>query len=888
MKKLYSLILLILFLNTAAFSQSEWFLQYVGSLKSIDFININTGWAIGYQGIVLKTTNSGKNWIIQPKINSGMKSVQFLDMNTGMIVGINTNDSLILKTTNGGINWIPQSIENNKNISAIHFTDSNNWWATIGDTIVKTTNGGTNWINMPYEMNNSNFKSVFFIDQNTGWIGGDKFDDIIPEPIILKTTNGGTNWIYIYPFYSGVAITYLYFTDINTGYALDFYGSITKSTNGGIGWDFGINSDLLDGEIQFINNNTGWLTSEYSSSNGSSILKTTNGGANWSYLNNTPASRSACFVDSSYAWIVDTQGYIYSTYNKMDSNDVGVFNIINPIENSVHYAKCTNNDSIIPNVSIKNFGQKAQNNFFDVHFEIKFGNNIVYHSIKQATIDAWETKTINFDPYILNFDLQAYNNEKYKINSWTSLVTDTNPLNDTAESAFSVVNPNYAYSDISGYYFLNSSINANCIPDQPVYNWEDTTGSTSLIVNGQAVVPFAYYNSYYFNGCFRLPDALTGGDKFKFFGTCYDTILISTSGVIGFGGISLVEMSYPFSSSIPSVTAPHPAIFPFWYFTNFQDPEIIGRNLKYKVTDDKFIVTYDRFPLFNTLYDSNDYVSYQVILETGIDGGTENGNITVQFDNSKSGSLFLNNYYNGNLHEMTIGIQNSTGTKGLLYRRSEANHVVTVPGPLFGSPLAIRFGQINELLPVELESFISTVSENNVILNWRVTSEINNSGFDLERSNVKDQTSDSWIKIGNVAGNGNSNSPVSYTFEDKNLTSGKYKYRLKQIDFNGSFEYYDLQNEVIIGIPGKYNLSQNYPNPFNPLTKIKFEIPVDSKVVLKIYDNTGREMKTLVNEFKTAGYYSFDFNGTNLASGVYFYKLHTDGFSDTKRMILLK
>ena len=113
-------------------------------------------------------------------------------------------------------------------------------------------------------------------------------------------------------------------------------------------------------------------------------------------------------------------------------------------------------------------------------------------------------------------------------------------------------------------------------------------------------------------------------------------------------------------------------------------------------------------------------------------------------------------------------------------------------------------------------------------------------------------------------------------------------YRLKQIDFNGNFEYFNLSNEVIIGIPSKFELSQNYPNPFNPSTKITFALPNDGKVSLKIYDMTGKEVMLLVNEVKTAGYYSDSFNASSLSSGIYFYTLSADNFTATKKMMLVK
>ena len=186
-------------------------------------------------------------------------------------------------------------------------------------------------------------------------------------------------------------------------------------------------------------------------------------------------------------------------------------------------------------------------------------------------------------------------------------------------------------------------------------------------------------------------------------------------------------------------------------------------------------------------------------------------------------------------------------------------------------------------LPVELASFTSSVNRNNVNLVWSTASENNNSGFDIERS-----SNGIWSKIGNVTGNGTSSVMNNYKFSDLNLASGKYSYRLKQIDYNGNFEYFTLNNEVIIGSPDKYSLAQNYPNPFNPSTKISFDLPYDGNVNITVYDMSGKEAASLVKGYRTAGYYSVDFNAAGLASGVYFYTLNAGNFSETKRMMLVK
>ncbi|MEP7145826.1 MAG: T9SS type A sorting domain-containing protein, partial [bacterium] len=189
-------------------------------------------------------------------------------------------------------------------------------------------------------------------------------------------------------------------------------------------------------------------------------------------------------------------------------------------------------------------------------------------------------------------------------------------------------------------------------------------------------------------------------------------------------------------------------------------------------------------------------------------------------------------------------------------------------------------------LPVELSSFSSIISGRNITLNWTTASEVNNAKFEIERS-----VNSSWTKIGEVQGNGTSTTPKSYSFSDNNLSNNTYNYRLKQIDFNGNFEYFNLSNEVVIGIPSAFELAQNYPNPFNPSTKIAYSIPFDGNVSLTVYDAMGKEITRLVDNNQTAGYYSIDFNASNFASGIYYYSINVNGqsnFADTKKMLLVK
>ncbi|HMQ68510.1 MAG TPA: T9SS type A sorting domain-containing protein [Ignavibacteria bacterium] len=205
-------------------------------------------------------------------------------------------------------------------------------------------------------------------------------------------------------------------------------------------------------------------------------------------------------------------------------------------------------------------------------------------------------------------------------------------------------------------------------------------------------------------------------------------------------------------------------------------------------------------------------------------------------------------------------------------------------------PIGLKgFGYTDPVLPVELSSFNSIVNKNNVTLNWTTSEEKNNAVFVIERSSAESGGNPHvWNKAGSVEGNGTSVLTNNYSFTDYNLSSGKYNYRLKQVDFNGNFEYFDLTSEVVIGVPSKFELSQNYPNPFNPTTNLEFGISDLGFVSLKVFNASGKEVAILVNEVKPAGYYSISFDGANLSSGIYFYTLEANNFSITRKMLLVK
>lgn len=202
------------------------------------------------------------------------------------------------------------------------------------------------------------------------------------------------------------------------------------------------------------------------------------------------------------------------------------------------------------------------------------------------------------------------------------------------------------------------------------------------------------------------------------------------------------------------------------------------------------------------------------------------------------------------------------------------------------------------LIPVELTSFTAEFTEDGIILNWQTATETNNQGFEIQRKTIDKENVGEWLSIGFIVGKGTTTEPQFYEYSDdvSELITRSFVYRLKQIDFDGSFVYSKEVTVENASLPDRYTLMQNYPNPFNPSTKIKFTIPSviasgakQTQIVsLKVYDILGNEVANLVNEVKEQGAYTVNFDASQLSSGIYFYRIQAGSFIETEKMILLR
>ena len=449
--------------------------------------------------------------------------------------------------------------------------------------------------------------------------------------------------------------------------------------------------------------------------------------------------------------------------------------------------------------------------------------------------------------------------------------------------------------DLFGYEWIDSDE-----PNGPAYVWEDIS-TTGTLAN--TWTPTGTYDPKDEGYAGPLPL----GFDFKFYGATQNQVYVSSNGPLLFSAPAANIFT---NAQIPSASAPNGLISAFW-------DDLDGRTqgtVHYKQDGNKFIVQFTAWQKYSAT-----------------------GSLTFQYVLYSSGKVMV--YYkemNATLTSATVGIENLTGTDGLqvaynatyvknnlalkfsadpdwlasnstggmLMNGTSADVLMTFnaedyPAGNYGvdviftsnDPLTttVTVPVTMEIvaIPVELTSFTAVAEKNESVLNWSTATETNNRGFSIERKSSKD----AWKEAGFVNGAGTSTENVTYSFVDKNMNVGKYTYRLKQVDLDGTYEY-SGEVEVEISAPTVYSLSQNYPNPFNPATVVEYSVPEKAEVTITIFSSIGELVKTLVNGTVETGYHKVSFNASELTSGTYIYQIRAKGsngnYVESKKMMFIK
>jgi photosystem II stability/assembly factor-like uncharacterized protein len=754
--------------------------------------------------------------------------------------------------------WTSQNpYPTDKTMYDVYFTSATTgYMAGTSGKAFKTTNGGTNWSVMS-GLGTAQLNSVYFFNTSTGYISGN-------TGVIYKTTDAGANWTLQT---TGITknINDVHFTDANNGAAASTGGTILSTTNGGTNWFTQSTADT--GSINVV-----WLISStvrFAGGN-SGVFKTTNGGTNWVSVFNSGRVNSLYSISST---TVIASGYNFSDFQGkvFRTTDAG------------------GNWDIISTGS----QELLSVSFFNATTGITRGKSSLFRTTNGGV--NWSSTFLGLLNDFKSVNCVNAGTAAYMVGSEGVIVKTTNSgTNWVVQSAS---------SSLSSVFFLNANTGTAVGNNGTVLrttnagtNWiAQTSGVTSSLGEvyftdantGTAVGDLKTILRTTNGGTSWVSQSTSGSESYVsvFFSNASTGTITGSSGSIlrtTNGGTNWIAQTSGTTNTLNSV-----------FFTDVNTGFAAGNALILKTTNGgtNWISTSFTGKFFYNLYFTNANTGTAVGSSGVIYRTTDAG---ANWEQQTSGvTTSLNSVFFADANNGMIagagGIILYTWNGGSTWESQTVSSVAL--NSLFMSSLTATVVGLNGViyrsdgvLPVELSSFTSSVNKQNVKLNWSTAMEENNSGFEIERK----KESGDFIKLLFIEGKGNSNSENHYSYEDRNLTTGKYKYRLKQIDYNGNYKYYDLQNEVVIGTPDKFALMQNYPNPFNPVTRINYELPITNYVSIKIFDISGREVAQLVNEVKAAGYYSVTFDAKNLSSGTYFYKLQTENFNDVKRMIVLK
>ncbi len=752
-------------------------------------------------------------------------------------------------TNDGGTTWNVVKLPLDGIYRSTHFLNDNIGWVAgaIGSgqvRIFKTTDGGTNWIQQPNAPDTTKY-DIFFISENVGWcIGFNGF--------IIKTTDGGNNWFS----QSNTSVSSVTFygveaTDINNVFVVGNANAILKSTDGG-------NSFSLYPQI--FSNSTDYRAIKFPITGSSMIAcavgskgriaKTTDGGQSWASVydpNNSVQMWSIAFNNSDVAlasgssstllrstdngstWIPITGLPTGLTFYSVRFGDANTAYLSG---SSGYYFKSTDAGLTWNPIGYRFTSSRIR----DISFADELNGFVVGTGFVARSTDGGVTFTQQTSPVTGDINEVVTTSPNFAVAGCDAgnIIRTTDGGANWNSIATGISGTN---SDILAIDFVNDNL-----------GWvAGYNGSIAKTTDGGAT--------------WSLISTITSGNPWDmdFVDSLYGWIACTGEKIYGTtdGGAT-------------------------W---NLQ--LAIGGLGTYGIS------FYDRLNGVaggtggNTYYTSNGGTTWNTAItppSTSVWG--------IHIASNSIATVALAACASGYVFKSLDGGRN--WTEEPRYTISTFDDVWMInPGTAWvcgNSGALLKFFDPN-YVPVELASFTAHLVNGSVELNWSTASEKNNKGFEIEKSiGNMHATVSIWETIGFVSGFGTTTEKQNYYFTDKNLSAEKYFYRLKQIDFDGTFEYSNTI-EVDVTVPNEFVLYQNYPNPFNPSTLISYQLSAFSKVVLKIYDALGNEVATLINnEFKEAGYHNYQLliNDYQLPSGIYFYRLQAGEFSATKKFVLMK
>ncbi len=747
-------------------------------------------------------------------------------------------------THDGGLTWKIVQIGGDGIYRSCYFLNDNLGWAvgSFAERLHKTTDGGLTWTWQSDAPDTTKY-DVFFIDENIGWsIGFNGF--------IIKTTNSGDNWFS----QSNTSLTSqtlygVYATDVNSVYVVGNSNTIIKTTDGGISWSlippiWGTSTDYRG--VYFPPTGTGLLGFVVGHRN--RIAKTTDGGNTWSSVydgggtnqlwaidfDDTNLNGLACGGTSTVLRTTDGG----NSWNPISGFPTGITfysvrfgaNNVAYLSGSSGYFYKTTDGGATWNLLGYRF---TTSRIRDVSFADNLNGYVVGTGFVARSSDGGFTWTQQVSPYTGDINevvAPSLNHAIAGCDAGNVLFT-TDGGNNWNLVATGIAGTN---SDILAIDFINDNLGIVA-----AYN-----GTVAKSTNGGAswsiISTITGYNPWDMDMVDSLYAWVVGtGERIS---RTTDGGLTWTQqlaiGGLGTYGVSFIDKNRGIAGGTGGNT---------YFTTNGGDS---WNSSSTPPGNTVWGIHFVESPVLGSLGMTACASGY---VYTSTDGG-DNWRLEPRYTISTFDDIYMTDAANAWI----------VGNSGTILKYTEPDNV-----------------------PVELFDLNAFVYADKVTLNWTTATELNNLGFDVERKKLSAANSE-WVKIGFVPGKGTSSEISNYSCDDENLVPGTYQYRIKQIDFNGNFTYYNFNKSIEIAAELKFELSQNYPNPFNPITKINWQSPVSSWQTLKIYDVLGNEVATLVDEYKSAGSYEVEFDATQLSSGIYFYQLKTGSSVQTKKMMLIR
>jgi photosystem II stability/assembly factor-like uncharacterized protein len=776
---------------------------------------------------ILLTTGLFPQWLPLNPTKSTLYSMYFTDDDHGWMSGAN---GTILKFNSQRFLWESQPKFTVNNLYSIGFFDNFNGLACGSNgTLLRSTDGGNTWFTPVIGLTPHLYKIQIF-NETTAYLAGG-------SGILMKTTDKGISWEQIYPVTSN-DFTSVFFIDKLFGFAGNANSEILRTTDGGQSWSATQiphpypNYKYKVNDIQFLDSNTGYAGGGAASQSGSFFWKTTDGGLSWNPEPSGTATVHDMYINPEGWGLIGGGESTWYKFLKLKSPDGTYSNIMTRLEGY---------DIFCCWITPSGQGWAAG------------GTGIIYHSSDFRS--GWKQVYSGsvYRPISIGCREEYFiiGGEYYEYYAEQPVILRGTFDNLTAHQVRGTLNYIHSFDMKDNIDYMVDMGDGLFRSTDLGFTWQENYTSPAIGPRIFFLNDSTGWRYGGFEGIFKTTDwgiswtlqypnfnagSLSFADKYTGY-ACSQIQIIRTSD----GGLTWMPYNLPFTGQISFVSFVTPetgvtAVNGILYIT--QDGGVSWRNI-------------------NPVSSGTGYTGIKFMNNNMIIVSTNEGYVMKSSDWG----------YNWSSEYLGVPVLE-------LAADGRQNLMVRVPGNVY-------VNRFDAPVPVEFISFTASGNADGVLLEWQTATEINNNGFEIER-----KTNGIWETIGFIKGKGTSTNINKYFYKDDfSNSSSEISYRLRQLDYSGSFSY---SEEVTVSGEISYTLFQNYPNPFNPSTIIKFSLPQESYTNLSVFNLLGEKIMELKNETMKPGYYEVEFNVSGLSTGVYFYRLQAGNFIETRKMLYMK